>query len=136
MNQTAEMLHESPDSAGIVDLACSRPVTETVDRLELLLKAKGIKIFARIDQMAEAGAAGLIMRPTVLLIFGDPKAGTPLMNRHPSIAIDLPLKALVREAADGTVWLSYNSPEYLQRRHGLETPPFGAMANLFQAVAQ
>ena len=79
---------------------CSRPVAETVDRLESLLKAKGIKIFARIDQIAEARAAGLTMRPTVLLIFGDPNAGTPLMNRHPSIAIDLPLKALVRETAD------------------------------------
>ncbi len=119
MNQNTEMDFKSPNGAGIVELACSHSVAEIVDRLESLLKAKGIKIFARIDQLAEARTAGLTMRPTVLLIFGDPKAGTPLMNRYPSIAIDLPLKALVREAADGTVWLSYNSPEYLQQRHGL-----------------
>ena len=136
MSQAAETDHGFHNRAGIVELACSRSVTETVDRLELLLNAKGIKIFARIDQLAEARAAGLTMHPTVLLIFGDPKAGTPLMNRYPSIAIDLPLKVLVREAADGTVWLSYNSPEFLQQRHGLETLPFGAISNMFQAAAQ
>src|SRR5580692_4034376 len=107
MSQAAETDHGFHNRAGIVELACSRSVTETVDRLELLLKAKGIKIFARIDQLAEAQAAGLTMRPTVLLIFGDPKAGTPLMNRYPSIAIDLPLKALVWESAEGKAWLSY-----------------------------
>ena len=120
---------------GIIDLPSSRPVAETVDRLESLLKAKGIKIFARIDQAAEARAAGLAMKPTVLLVFGDPKAGTPLMNRNPSIAMDLPLKALVWESADGKVWLSYNSPEFLQQRHGLDAPPFGALGNLLAAAA-
>ena len=99
------------NATGIIDLPCSRLVVETADRLESLLKAKGIKVFSRIDQAAEAKAAGLTMRPTVLLIFGDPKAGTPLMNRYPSLAIDLPLKALVWESADGRVWLSYNSPD-------------------------
>jgi uncharacterized protein (DUF302 family) len=121
---------------GIVDLACRHPVVETVVRLESLLKAKGVQIFARIDQAAEAQAVGLAMRPMVLVIFGDPKAGTPLMNRHPSIAMDLPLKALVWESADGKVWLSYNSPEYLQQRHGLEAPPFGVVGNLLQAAAE
>src|SRR5580704_4448877 len=109
---------------GIIDLACDHSVVETVDRLESLLKAKGIKVFARIDQAAEAKSAGLTMRPMVLLIFGDPKTGTPLMILHPSLAIDLPLKALVWEAADGKVWLSYNSPEFLQQRHSLGAPPF------------
>jgi len=119
---------------GMVDLACNRSVIETVDQLESSLKGKGIKVFARIDQAAEAKAAGLAMRPMVLLIFGDPKAGTPLMIRYPSLAMDLPLKALVWESADGRVWLSYNSAEFLQKRHGLETPPFGAIGNLLQTA--
>ncbi len=123
-------------ATGIVDLACQRPVAGTVDRLESLLKSKGLTVFAHIDQAGAAAGAGLAMRPMVLLIFGDPKAGTPLMEQHPSLAIDLPLKALVWESAEGRVWLSYNSPEYLQTRHGLETPPFGALGNLLQAAAQ
>src|SRR5580658_5093698 len=118
------------NDTGIIDLPCKSPVAETTDRLEELLKARGLKIFARIDQAAEAKAAGLTMRPMMLVIFGDPKAGTPVMIRHPSIAMDLPLKALVWESADGRVWLSYNSPEFLQRRHGLDTPPFAPVANL------
>ena len=121
---------------GIIDLPCRHSVAATVERLEGLLKSKGIKIFARFDQAAEAKLAGLEMRPTVLVIFGDPKAGTPLMNRYPSLAMDLPLKALLWEAADGKVWLSYNSPEYLQQRHGLEAPPFGALAKLLEAATQ
>jgi len=124
------------NNTGIINLPCEHSVAETVDRLESLLKSKGIKIFARIDQAAEAKAVGLEMRPTVLLIFGDPKAGTPLMNRYPSLAMDLPLKALVWESADGKVWLSYNSPEFLQQRHNLEAPPFGALAGLLKAATQ
>ena len=124
------------NATGIIDLACKQTVAETVDRLETLLHAKGITIFARINQAAEAETAGLIMRPTVLMIFGDPKAGTPLMNQHPSLAMDLPLKALVWESAEGRVWLSYNSPEFLQQRHGLDAPPFGAIGSLLQTVAQ
>jgi uncharacterized protein (DUF302 family) len=81
------------NTTGIIDLASKHSVAETVDRLEALLKAKGIKVFAHIDQTAEARAAGLTMRPTVLVIFGDPKAGTPLMNRYPSLAMDLPLSS-------------------------------------------
>jgi uncharacterized protein (DUF302 family) len=124
------------NTTGIIDLACKQTVAETIDRLETLLHAKGITIFARINQAAEAETAGLIMRPTVLMIFGDPKAGTPLMNQHPSLAMDLPLKALVWESAEGSVWLSYNSPEFLQQRHGLDAPPFVAISSLLQAVAQ
>jgi uncharacterized protein (DUF302 family) len=124
------------NKTGIVDLPCQRSVAETVDRLESLLKSKGIKIFARIDQAAEAKAVGLEMRPTVLVIFGDPKAGTPLMNRYSSLAMDLPLKALIWESADDKVWLSYNSPEFLQQRHGLDAPPFGALGKLLEAATQ
>jgi len=124
------------NSTGIIDLPCKHSTAETVERLEGLVKAKGMKIFARIDQAAEASAAGLTMRPMVLLIFGDPKAGTPLMERYPSLAMDLPLKALVRETADGKVWLSYNSPEFLRRRHNLNAPPFGALAGLLEAATQ
>ena len=124
------------NATGIIDLACKQTVAETVDRLETLLHAKGITIFARINQAAEAETAGLIMRPTVLMIFGDPKAGTPLMNQYPSLAMDLPLKALVWESAEGKVWLSYNSPEFLQQRHGLAMPPFGAIGALLQTAAQ
>jgi uncharacterized protein (DUF302 family) len=120
---------------GITDLPCQHSVGETADRLETLLKAKGLKVFARIDQAAEARAVGLAMQPMILLVFGDPKAGTPLMVHHPSLAIDLPLKALVWESAEGKVWLSCNSPEYLQHRHGLETLPFGALSALLQAAA-
>jgi uncharacterized protein (DUF302 family) len=124
------------NTTGIVDLPCKGSVTETIDRLESLLKSKGIKIFDRIDQAAEARAAGLEMKPTVLLIFGDPKAGTPLMNRYPSLAMDLPLKALVWESASGKVWLSYNSPEFLQQRHNLEKPPFAPLAGLLETATK
>ena len=124
------------NATGIIDLACKQTVAETADRLETLLRAKGIKIFAHIDQAAEAKAAGLTMRPMVLVIFGDPKAGTPLMNQNPSLALDLPLKALVWESAAGSVWLSYNSPEFLQQRHGLDAPPFGAIGSLLQTAAR
>src|SRR5580692_9554933 len=121
------------NTTGITDLPCKSSVAETVAKLETLLRAKDMKIFARIDQAAEAKAVGLEMRPMVLVIFGNPKAGTPLMLQHPSLAMDLPLKALVWESTDGKVWLSYNSPEFLQQRHGLETPPFQPVGNLLLA---
>src|SRR5271170_5076486 len=124
------------NTTGIIDLPCKHPVAETADRLASLLRSRGMKIFAHIDQAMEAKGVGLTMRDMVLLIFGDPKAGTPLMNLHPSIAMDLPLKALIWESADGKVWLSYNSPEFLRQRHGLEARPFEAVGNLLQAAAQ
>jgi len=105
-----------PDN-GMVHLSSPYPVPETLRRLESLLQAKGVTIFARVDHSGEAEKAGLKMRPTQLLIFGSPKAGTPLMVAYPTLAVDLPLKALAWEDADGAVWLSYNSPEYLQQRH-------------------
>jgi uncharacterized protein (DUF302 family) len=103
---------------GLISKPSPDSVPETIQRLCALLKSKGVAIFALIDHSGEAEKAGLKMRPTQLLIFGNPKGGTPLMLAAPSTAIDLPLKALVWEDADGKVWLSYNSPDYLQQRHG------------------
>lgn len=94
-------------------------VTETIDRLVATLQTKGITIFARIDQQAEAEKVGLSLRPTQLLLFGNPQAGTPLMVAEPTIALDLPLKILAWEATDGKVWLSYNDVSYLKQRFSL-----------------
>jgi uncharacterized protein (DUF302 family) len=104
---------------GIVNKLSKHSVEQTVEALTNILKAKEVALFALIDHSAEAEKVGLKMRPTKLLIFGDPKAGTPLMLASPSTAIDLPLKLLIWEDAQGRVWLSYNSPEYLRERHGL-----------------
>ena len=104
---------------GIIDVPSNHSVDETVDRLNSILQSKGITLFALIDHGGEAEKVGMKMPPTKLLIFGNPKGGTPLMLPAPSIAIDLPLKILVWQDAQGKVWLSYNSPEYLKDRHGL-----------------
>ena len=107
----------SPLDNGIVHLRSPYPVLETLQRLEKLVAAKGLTIFARVHHSDEAAKAGLEMRPTELLLFGSPQSGTPLMIASPALAIDLPLKALAWQDAEGIVWLSYNSPEYLQQRH-------------------
>ena len=104
---------------GMVHLRSHYSVQETFQRVEALLHAHGLRIFCRVDHSGEAEKVGLKMRPTQVLIFGAPKAGTPLMVASPTLAIDLPLKALAWEDAGGTVWLSYNSPEYLQQRHNV-----------------
>lgn len=106
---------------GIVNEPTSHSVDQTVERLKAILQAKGVALFALVDHSGEAAKVGMKMRPTKLLIFGNPKAGTPLMLAAPSSAIDLPLKLLVWEDGQGKVWISYNSPQYLQKRHGL--PP-------------
>lgn len=106
---------------GLIHLASQDSVEETVQRIEQLLEQRGVMIFARVDHSGEAAKAGLSMRPTKLLIFGNPKAGTPLMQAAPTLAIDLPLKALVWEDPNGKVWLTYNDPAYLGQRHGV--PP-------------
>jgi uncharacterized protein (DUF302 family) len=106
---------------GIVSLSSERSVDATVDRLKDILHSKGVTLFALIDHSGEAEKVGVKMPPTKLLIFGSPKAGTPLMLASPSTAIDLPLKILVWEDQQRKVWVSYNSPEYLKERHGL--PP-------------
>jgi len=104
---------------GLLQLASKYSVDETVQRLESVLAERGIRVFAFIDHSGEAEKVGMKMRPTKLVIFGNPKGGTPVMVAAPSVAIDLPLKALVAEDAAGKVWVSYNSPEYLQQRHGV-----------------
>src|SRR6267143_6271599 len=106
-------------SRGIVDVPSRHTVDETVAKLKAILQAKGVALFALIDHSGEAEKAGMKMPPTKLVIFGNPKAGTPLMLAAPSVAIDLPLKILIWEDAQGKVWLSYNSPAYLKDRHGL-----------------
>jgi uncharacterized protein (DUF302 family) len=104
---------------GIATLPGRHSVEETIRKIEETLRARGVKLFAIVDHSGEAERAGMRMPPTKLLIFGNPKAGTPLMIAVPSIAIDLPLKLLVWEDANGKVWISYNSPEYLRARHDL-----------------
>ena len=104
---------------GIISQPSPYAVAETIDRLAAVLEAKSITIFARIDQQVEAEKVGLNLRPTQLLLFGSPKAGTPLMVAEPTIALDLPLKVLAWEAADGKIYLSYNDPLYLQQRFSL-----------------
>jgi uncharacterized protein (DUF302 family) len=106
---------------GIVKIPSHHSVDETVDKLRTILKSKGVTLFVLIDHSGEAEKVGLKMPPTKLLIFGNPKGGTPLMLAASSAAIDLPLKILVAEDSQGKVWISYNSPEYLKERHGL--PP-------------
>jgi uncharacterized protein (DUF302 family) len=117
----------SGSSPGLVQIPSHHPVAATLDRLEALLKEKGILVFARIDFSGDAGRAGLPMRPEQMLIFGNPKAGTPLMLSAPTAGLDLPLKLLAWEAADGKVWAAYNEPEYVIKRHGL---PASLAANL------
>jgi uncharacterized protein (DUF302 family) len=104
---------------GIVNMPGKHSVEQTVEALTNMLKSKGVALFTVIDHSGEAEKVRLKMQPTKLLIFGNPKGGTPLMLASPSSAIDLPLKLLVWEDAQGKVWLSYNSPEYLTERHGL-----------------
>jgi len=104
---------------GIITQPSQHSVDRTVERLTVQLQAKGVTLFALVDHSGEAAKVGMKLPPTKLVIFGNPKAGTPLMLAAPSVAIDLPLKILVWEDAQGKVWLSYNSPAYLQQRHGL-----------------
>jgi uncharacterized protein (DUF302 family) len=119
-------------SNGLIDTASPYSVAETVQRLETILKSKGLTIFARIDHSGEAAKVGMEMHPTQLLIFGSPKGGTPVMLSAPSVAIDLPLKALVWEDDKGKVWITQNSPEYLKERHGI---PANLVVNLAGAGA-
>jgi uncharacterized protein (DUF302 family) len=104
---------------GIIDIPSHHSVDETVERLKDILQGKGVTLFALVDHSGEAEKVGMKMPPTKLLIFGSPKAGTPLMLVSPSIAIDLPLKILVWEDAQGKTWVTYNDPAYLEQRHRL-----------------
>ena len=119
---------------GIVKIPSRRSVDETVDNLKAILKSKGVTLFALVDHSGEAEKVGMKMPPTKLLIFGNPKAGTPVMLAAPSAAIDLPLKILVAEDSDRKVWISYNSAEYLKERHGLPSDLLPKIA-VVQALA-
>src|SRR6266851_2758127 len=112
---------------GIINTPSNRSVDETVEKLKRVLRDKGVTLFALVDHSGEAEKAGMKMPPTKVLIFGSPKAGTPLMLASPSVAIDLPLKILVWEDGGGKVWVSYNSPDYLKERHAL---PQELLANI------
>jgi uncharacterized protein (DUF302 family) len=114
-------------ASGVVTIPTQHSVDEAVRRFEQMLADKGIQLFALVDHSGEAEKAGLQMPPTKLVIFGSPKAGTPLMLATPSIAIDLPLKLLIWEDKSGSVWISYNAPAYLMARHGL---PQDLLANI------
>jgi uncharacterized protein (DUF302 family) len=121
---------------GIVSQLSAASVDNTVEKLKIILQAKGVTLFAVIDHSGEAQKVGLTMPPTKVLIFGNPKGGTPLMLASPSIAIDLPLKILVAEGADGKVSISYNAPEYLQNRHNLPTELLPSIAIVGALVAE
>jgi uncharacterized protein (DUF302 family) len=121
MSNAADAAH------GIITIQSQHSVAVTVQRLDALLKERGIIVFAHIDFSADAARAGLTMRPEQLLIFGNPKGGTPLMQAAPSAGLDLPFKALVWEDSDGHAWIAYNDPQYLLQRHAL--PP-ALIANL------
>lgn len=120
-NNNVEVSMKTATDNGIINQLSHHSVDQTVDRLKNILQSKGVALFALIDHSGEAEKVGMKMPSTKLLIFGNPKAGTPLMLAAPSSAIDLPLKILIWEDAQGKTWLSYNSPEYLQKRHAL--PP-------------
>ena len=124
---------------GLISLKSTFPVKETVDRLVHRVESKGLTVFCRIDHAAGAVAAGLQLRPTTVVIFGNAKGGTPLMQVSQTIGIDLPLKVLAWEDAGGQSWLSYNDPVWLAERHGVQqqgAAPAAAMRTLLAAVTQ
>ena len=118
----------APRAGDLETVRSAFPVGETVARVERAVTSAGMKLFARIDQAAEARGVGLQMRPAVVILFGSPKAGTPLMVARPTVSIDLPLKALVWEDDRGATWLTFNTPELLVRRHGLDATLAGKLA--------
>ncbi len=126
------------DKKGLVTIQSNHSVQETADKLVEVIESKGMKVFAQIDHQKNATNANLSMRPTQVVIFGNPKAGTPLMNCEQTVAIDLPQKILISEDANQRVWLSYNDPEYLKARHniaGCDTV-IGNMSNALRSIGQ
>ena len=120
---------------GLTTLRSSYGPRDTMNRLEAEVKARGMTVFARIDHAAGATAAGLSLQPTEVLIFGNAKAGTPLMQSVQTIGIDLPLKALVWQDASGVTWLSYNDPAWLAKRHGLDSGASTVIGNMSAGLA-
>jgi len=129
----------APIENGIINIRSPYPVPETVTQLESVLASRGLSIFASIDHSAEAEKVGMKMNPTRLIIFGSPKGGTPAMIAAPTLAIDLPMKALIWEASERMVWISYNSAEYLRQRHNIPKEflkTFVAIEVLLRSVVQ
>ncbi|HEY3729906.1 MAG TPA: DUF302 domain-containing protein [Steroidobacteraceae bacterium] len=119
-----------PSPSGVVDLRSPRSVVQTIDHLNALATQRGLTVFARIDFSGDAQRAGLTMRPMQMLIFGNPKAGTPILQAAPRSGLDLPLKALAWEDGAGVVWLSYNAPDYLAARHDIPQPLLANIAGI------
>ncbi len=127
--------------AGLISVASTFSPKETVERLEAAIKSKGLTLFARVDHAAGAKAVGMDLRPTEVLLFGNAKGGTPLMEMQQTIGIDLPLKAVVWQDAAGKTWLSYNDPAWIAQRHGVEAPQVvaalsAALAGLAKAATE
>ncbi len=120
---------------GLVTLRSHHPVPETIDRLVSTVTSRGMTVFTRVDHAAGAAQVGMELPPTQLLIFGSPVGGTPLMQDRQTAGIDLPLKALAWEDAAGTVWLTYNDPGWLARRHGLGAASAGAVTAIEAGMA-
>jgi uncharacterized protein (DUF302 family)/uncharacterized membrane protein YidH (DUF202 family) len=131
-----EELFSMKSGDGIISKTSKHSVSETLDRMEASLREKGVKVFARVDHSGEAEKVGLKMPPTQVLIFGNPKAGTPAMLAAPTTAIDLPLKALAWQDSDGKVWLSYNDVAYLKRRFGLSDDAVKGLAAASPLIEQ
>lgn len=125
-------------NAGLVNIKSAHSVADTADRLERILAQKGMKLFLRLNHATGAGSVGITLRPTELLIFGNPKVGSPLMAKQQSIGIDLPQKMLIWQDESGQVWLTYNNPDYLADRHGLDKnlPPLAKVRKALGAFAQ
>ncbi|WP_352309593.1 DUF302 domain-containing protein [Psychrobacter sp. W2-37-MNA-CIBAN-0211] len=120
MPSTPETMTAINAEKGLVTMQSNYSVQDTADKLAAIIESKGMKVFARVDHQKNAQGANLTLRPTQVIMFGNPKAGTPLMNCEQSVAIDLPQKILISEDADKKVWLSYNNPEYLKERHNIK----------------
>lgn len=120
IHSTSETMTAINAKKGLVTMQSPHSVQDTADKLAAIIESKGMKVFARVDHQKNAQGVNLILRPTQVIMFGNPKAGTPLMNCEQSVAIDLPQKILINEDADKKVWLSYNNPEYLKSRHHIK----------------
>jgi uncharacterized protein (DUF302 family) len=131
-NQVANVILLTDSVEGLVQFESAHPFGDTLQRLESIITPKGLTVFARIDFSGDAEKAGLKMDLTRLIIFGNPKAGTPLMVARPSIAIDFPLKILVSQDGNGKTWVTYNSPDYLKNRHHI---PDDLLKNIYGIVA-
>ena len=120
MQSTPKTMTAINAAKGLVTMQSNHSVQDTADKLAAIIESKGMKVFARVDHQKNSQGVDLTLRPTQVIMFGNPKAGTPLMNCEQSVAIDLPQKILISEDADKKVWLSYNNPEYLKDRHNIK----------------